>query len=434
MKILLVRPKNYGSFGVLRFVNVEPLELEYLSSICKEEGAEIEVYDGSIESRRFEDKYHEFPFDAVALSGYINSIDTIEGYAEYIKGKNNDTRVIVGGVVAEVVPELMYSPDIDIVVHSGGFEPFRELLQCSFNGDIYKNIKGICYREKNLWIKSERRIFDIKSLSVPDRTHFYKNCSKFRYLHYKPVAIIKTSYSCPYNCSFCYCKKLNNGSYVFMDMEQVASEIKSTDCDNIWIVDDVFLLSRHRVLEFVEMIKRNGIRKSFIVYSRADFIVDNRDILPALKEIGISMVIVGLEAADNKSLSDFNKCTDEDMNKKCVQYLNENNIECTGLFIAGIDYTKEDFKKLGKWIKESNLKTYTVSVFTPLPGTDSYEKYSDSITTSDYSKYDFLHLNMDPINMGRRAFYYEFLKLHSSYVINLLKEVLGKFGDFFNSR
>jgi len=391
---------------------VEPLELEYLSSICKEEGHVDEIYDGSMDRRRFEDKYRDFSFDAVAISGYINSVDIIKKYAQYIKEKNKHTKVIVGGVVAEVVPELLYSQNIDIIVHSGGFQPFRELLRCGFDSNSYKDIKGICYREKDQWIKNKEGIFDIRSLNAPDRSYFYKNMSKTRYLNYKPVAIMKTSYSCPFNCNFCYCKKLNCGNYVCMDMEQILEEIKSINCHNIWIVDDVFLIDRQRILSFVEAIKREGIKKNFIVYSRADFIVQNRDILPQIREAGIVMVIVGLEAVDNENLKDYNKCTDEDINKKCVQYLHENHIECTGLFIAGIDYTKEDFKKLRKWIRDSKLKIYTVSIFTPLPGTEIYDKYKDTITTNDYSKYDFLHLHMDPIHMSRKAFYYEFLKLN----------------------
>jgi len=426
MNILLVRPKNPSSLGVLKFVNVEPLELEYLASICLEEGGEYEIYDGSIEKRKFRNKFSEFSFDAVVFSGYINSINTIKEYAKYIKGKNKNTVVIVGGVVAEVVPELLYSLDIDIIVHSGGFEPFRKLLQCGFDYNSYKGMEGICYREGGSFIKNDRNIFDIKSLTLPDRSHFYANSNKFRYLNYRPVAIMKTSYSCPYKCNFCYCRKLNGGNFVFMDMENILSEIKGIHCGTIWIVDDIFLLDRERVLSFVEGIEREGILKNFIVYSRADFIVNNEDLLPLLKKIGIVMAIVGLEAINDENLKGYNKMTDKDMNKKCVELLQGSGIECTGLFIAGIDYKKEDFKNLRRWIKESSLSTYTVSIFTPLLGTEAYEKYKAQMTTGNYSRYDFLHLIINPIYMGRKTFYYEFFKLHIPYIQSFLKEKILK--------
>lgn len=134
------------------------------------------------------------------------------------------------------------------------------------------------------------------------------------------------------------------------------------------------------------------------------------------------MVIVGLEAADDENLRDYNKLTDKNMNKDCIMYLHENNIECTGLFIAGIDYTKKEFKNLRRWISTSSLKTYTVSIFTPLPGTEVYDRYKNKITTKSFRKYDFLHLIINPLHMGRIAFYYEFLVLHLPYIRTFFKE------------
>ncbi len=421
MKLLLVRPKNRLSLGVLSFVNVEPLELEYLAAVCNEETADYEIYDGSIDRQNFQRKYARFDYDAVVISGYINSIDTIKSDAAYIKQKSAGAKVIVGGVVAEVVPELLYSSDIDIIIHSGGFEPFRKLLQGGMSLDSCSGLRGICYREGERWIRNEREVFDIKALPTPDRTHFYTSSHRFRYLHFKPVAILKTSYSCPYGCNFCYCRKLNGGSYVFMELDQIITEIKSIQCENIWIVDDIFLFDRQRVAAFIERIKAENIKKQFIVYSRADFIVDHADLLAGLKEIGLEMVIVGLEAADNESLESYNKHTNGDMNRDCIQLLQQNGIECTGLFITGIDYRKQDFRRLRKWIWDSGLRIYTLSVFTPLPGTESYEVYKDRLISGEYSRYDFLHLQVEPSHLGRKTYYLEFAKVYIPYIRRWLK-------------
>lgn len=246
LKILLVRPKNISSIGVLNFVKVEPLELEYLASVCTIENAEYEIYDGTIDKKSFKKKFKKIDFDAVALSCYINSVDIVKDYAAYVKKKNKETKVIAGGVVAEVVPELLYSPHIDIIVHSGGFEPFRRLLKSDFKEGSWKNIRGIAYRDGEWWIKNQEEIFDISYLPLPDRSHFYNNKDRFRYLNYKPLAVMKTSWSCPYECSFCYCKKLNRGNYIFRDVDSIIEEIKTIDCPNIWIVDDIFLLDRQK--------------------------------------------------------------------------------------------------------------------------------------------------------------------------------------------
>lgn len=407
--------------GILSLVNVEPLELEYLTAICLEENVKCEIYDGCIEGN-FKRKFRQITFDVVVLSGYINSVDVMKEYARYIKLKNKNTKIIIGGVVAEVVPELLYSKDVDIIIHSGGFEPFRELLKINFDFNLAKSIIGICYRDVDVWIKNSFQVFNIKKLPIPNRRHFYKNAKKFIYLKYHPTAIMKTSYGCPYKCNFCYCKNLNGSAFISMDLDQIIAEIKSIHTHTIWIVDDIFLLDRERFLAFGERIEKENIKKNFIVYSRADFIVNNKELLPFIKKTGIEMVIVGLEAVDDNSLNSYNKLTNESINKKCVEFLHENHIECMGLFIAGIDYTKEDFRNLRLWIKDAALRIFTISVLTPLPGTELYEKYKDKLTSKDFRKYDFLHLHIDPLHMGRKTFYYELCKVYIPYLLPILKK------------
>lgn len=416
MKLLLVRPKTHRLPSVLNFVNVEPLELEYLAAICKEEGTDYAIYDGSIEWKDLTKQYHFADYKAVVMSGYINSIDRIKRDAAYIKRISPGTKVVVGGVMAELVPELFYSPDIDVIVHSGGPETFRRLIRFNFDKGLCSSMNGICYSDQGSWHRNPLEIFHIEDLPIPDRKHFNQNDKRFHYLHYNSVALIKTAYSCPYKCNFCYCKNLNGGIYTTMKLDQMIREIKAVEHKTIWIVDDVFLIESGQAEAFADRIKKEQIKKNFIIYSRADFIAENRNLLPDLKEAGVEMVIVGLEASDNSDLKSYKKNTDEEINRKCVEYLKENQIKCTGLFIANTDFNRNDFRHLRKWIKEVSPDLYTISIFTPLPGTEIYEAYKPDITTFDYKKYDFLHLILTPSNLGKIAFYFEVYKLYIPFL------------------
>lgn len=426
LKALLIRPKIKKNMGVLNFVNVEPLELEYLAGILKEEKWEYQIYDGSISKKDFKKEYKENDFDIAFFSPYINGIDVVKEYAKYLKEVNKEIKVIVGGVVAEVVPHLLFSPYIDIIVHSGGFLPVEKLILGNFKEDILPYIKGISYRVKEKFIENEKQVFHINSLPHIDRSHFYENSKKFKYLNYKKVALMKTAYSCPYDCNFCYCRKLNNGKYVTLNMESIIKEIKEIKVDNIWIVDDTFLFSRGKAIEFIEEINKNGIKKRFIIYARADFIDRNYDLLKDLKEAGIVMIIVGLESVEDKDLEYFNKKTNNDINKNSVKYLNESGIECMGLFIAGIDYKIEDFKRLRRWIKEMDLKKYTISIFTPLPGTSLFEKWEKNLIAKDYKKYNFLNLVIKPIYLRKSCFYFQLYISYLPYISSYFKEKFRK--------
>ncbi|MCL2383695.1 MAG: hypothetical protein FWC79_06170 [Oscillospiraceae bacterium] len=93
-----------------------------------------------------------------------------------------------------------------------------------------------------------------------------------------------------------------------------------------------------------------------------------------------------------------------------------------------IDAEKEYFKKLYEFIEKHNLYLSTISVLTPMPGTEQYEKYKDRITVKDYKKWDFVHLIMNPTKMSKFTFLTEFYKLYYKLLkLNIKAKVFAKF-------
>lgn len=444
MNILLVRPRYENLFFRINFINVEPLELEYIYTILRNDGHNCAIYDGQVEKHGLEKALREYKPDIVAISGYVIVKDKMIKYSELVKSYDPQIRVIIGGVHAELNYADFYVPTIDYVVHSGGYEPFRKLVGSIGKPGLLPGIKGICYRNiEDLWFFNEREIFDPKDLPIPDRGHFYRHKHSFNYLLYGSCAVVKSAYGCPYNCSFCYCCLLNGGEYLTRDMEEVVEEIRGIDCDLIWIVDDTFTVGRERVLKFVELIRAHGIKKRFILYGRSDFISENEDIIAELADIGVTSFIVGLEAVDNTRLDDYNKCATVENNQRCVEILHKYDIDCAGLFIIGTDAVKADFNKLITWVRRMKLKFITASVFTPFPGTPAFEKYKEQLITHDYEKWDLLHLVMKPSNMTERGFYFQLYKLYAriafvnkgigdfslkyiSYILRMIKEFVRR--------
>jgi len=279
------------------------------------------------------------------------------------------------------------------------------------NGLLTK-INGLCYKnEQGLWKCNDLVPIDINSLPIPDRTFFYKNKENFRYLDLTSVATIKTSFSCPFTCNFCYCTLLAGGRYNTRNLDLVIEELKNIDARNIQIVDDDFLVDRNRLIEFIRLVKENKIEKTYICYARADFVARNSDIVETLADIGFKYFLVGLEAVTDEELTGYNKQTGADVNKKCVEVIRATSAHCIALMIAPIDATKEYFDKLYKWVLNNDIKYVTVSIFTPIPGTPLYNEYKDRITSKDIEDWDFLHLVVDPVNLSRREFYRQHNKL-----------------------
>ena len=413
MNLLLVRPKSLNIIANINLINLEPLELQYLYTVATLEKVNCEILDCLYDERSLEEVLSSFKPDMVAISGYITQEPVIIEYSKIIKNHDANIKVVVGGVHAEVNYKRFYVDTIDFIVRSSSLEPFKELLHLTEDGyyEALGSIAGILYRIGSSWYENKPLAIDPDKLPIPDRRHFNLYKHNYRYLGFTPCAIVKTAFSCPYQCNFCFCRKVNSGHYAARNIELVVEEIEGIECDNIHIVDDSFLLNVERVNKFISLIKEKGIKKNFIFYSRADFIVNNEELIEELAAIGTKGIIVGLEAIDDSTLDSYTKATSKDFNEQCVNMLKKYNIECIALFIVNIDATKEDFNKLYKWIKDRGLHYATASIFTPVPGTDIFEQYKDEIITDNIEHWDFLHLVLEPKNMSRKAFYLEFYKL-----------------------
>lgn len=432
MRVLLIKPEFKNVFTKLSLITTEPLELEYMSAICKNNNVEVKICDLTIRGKSLKYMLKNFKPNIVAITANFVHIYSVKKYVKIIKKFDSSIVTIVGGPHAEVMPEDFQFEGIDIISSSGGFKPFETII--TSKGKInYQKIKGISYCKENKWYKNEKETFDVTTLPFPDRTHFYQNIKKYKYVTMKPCAIIKTSYSCPHNCNYCFSTLLNGGKYLCRDPKNVVEEIKGINCDNIWIVDDTFYVNKNNLDEFIYLIKKENINKKFSLYFRADFIANNPDYMKKLAEIGVKMCAVGLEVIDDEVLEKYNKNSSVNIILKALEILKECNITCIGLLMIDIDADRSYFKKLYKFIKKHELYLSTISILTPMPGTEQFEKYKNRIMTNDYRKWDFVHLTIEPTQMSKFTFYMEFYKLYVKLAMLILKNKVLSFKYFISA-
>ena len=425
MKVLLVKPEFKNAFTKLSLITTEPLELEYMSAICKRNNVEAQICDLTIPGKSLKYWLKNFQPDIVAITANFVHIYSVRKYVKIIKQYNTEIKIVIGGPHAEVMPQDFYFEGIDIVTHSGGFKAFETLINSP--NISYQHIKGISYRDGDNWIQNEKEIFDVTTLPFPDRSHFNKNKKRYKYVTMRPCAILKTSYSCPCNCNYCFSTLLNGGKYLCRDPKNVIEEIKTIDCDNIWIVDDTFYVNKELLDEFIEQVKKENIKKNFSLYFRADFIAANPDYMRRLAEIGVKMCAVGLEVIDDEILEKYNKRSSVNIINTALSVLKEVNITCIGLLMIDIDAEKSYFDKLYRFIKKHELYLSTISILTPMPGTGQYEQYKNRIFTNDYRKWDFVHLTIEPTNMKATTFYRKFYGLYVKLAFLILKNKLLSF-------
>ena len=427
MKVLLVRP---GAPNALSFTNIldsEPLELEYLHTGLKAAGYEDMIYDYICQNKPFRVVLKDYDPDVVAITGYITQENMMKKFCMQAKKYNPYITTIVGGVHAQINTKVFYTEFIDYIAKSESVDAFVEIVTYTglkkgiinandiSNKDLIKepeNINGLCYKlEGGKWHSNPMIPIDINSLPIPDRTFFYENRKHFRYLDLTEAANIKTSFSCPYNCKFCYCTLLNHGRYRERDLNLVIEELKGIDAENITISDDDFLVNEKRLREFIRLVRENNIKKTYVCYARADFVASHPEIVGELADIGFKYFLVGLEAISDEELNDYNKGTNKEHNARAIEVINSTSAQCIGLMIVGLSATKKDFDNLYDWIVKHELIHVTISIFTPIPGTPLYEEYKDKLITDKIEHWDFLHLVVEPENISRNKFYLYYRRL-----------------------
>ncbi len=120
MKVLLIRPRpDPDSIGLQSFMMCEPLELEYAAAYLERFGHQVTILDMILERAPLEGLLRDHAPDVVGVTGYLNHVGVMKDYARRIKRHDSRCWVVVGGVHAEVEPEVFEDPDIDFVLHVG---------------------------------------------------------------------------------------------------------------------------------------------------------------------------------------------------------------------------------------------------------------------------------------------------------------------------
>ncbi|MCL2873386.1 MAG: cobalamin-dependent protein [Defluviitaleaceae bacterium] len=411
MKVFLVRPNlNKEITTVRNFMFGEPLGIECVSTIFKEQGHEVVILDFMAESKRNFKKYIEkYDPDIIGFTSQCSDITNIKILAEEVKQINKKIVVLAGGVQAIITPEAYFDKNIDYVFKATTRENIKQLLN-QIQNNTNEEIMGVFSRKlkyqstisacSNEYVKADR-----------ESTDKYRN--QYKYAGYQPVAIIQTSYGCRNYCSFCLRVRLEGSKVTELPIEDVVDEIESLNESNVMICDSDFLINEKRLIEFLDLLEKRNIKKTYICYGSVNSILEKEYLFDRLSNNGLKAVIVGMESFDEAQLKQWNKKATVGENHKAKQVLNNSKIACWGTFILHPDFSKKDFKQLRKSLKILKPEFISFTPLVPHPLTPLYEEYKDRLIYSkeDYEKWSFGDVVVYPSKMSLKRYYWEVLKL-----------------------
>lgn len=348
----------------------EPMALLHIAAQLKNANYKVDVVDGIIESLSKEEltkRLLESNCDVFAFTLYDTSEEDIIDIMKEVKKNKPNAVIMTGGPYPTMEYEkiLKKYDVIDYITVGDGDQVYINYLNAIKNNESPLNIKNLAYRDENgNVVLTEREVVNLDDQVPTDRMFAQQVIDKGFSLG------VNTSRGCAHACcSFCYLKDYQTVSCQpkirYRSPEKVINELKDLierfNIDKVTFCDDDFFGTNieglKRACEIFKLLIENNIKLDIYVIGRVktmQFMIEH-DMLPLMKQAGVSCVYLGFDSYNDDILKRYQKgCTVSDINT-VVSALHENGIRINpGLItfepVLNIDHVKNNielFKILG---------------------------------------------------------------------------------------
>ena len=415
MKILLVKPYNQSD-------HIQPsLGLGYLATALRKAGQDVHILD-CIKDRITIDKFPEllrrYHPDVLGLQCYTFDLPYIGQALRIAKKVNKDIITIVGGPHPTALPEEMMrreGSDLDFLFAGEAEIGFPKLVQAIEKGDKdLSTIPGLVFRDRDT-IKMNPRIVveDIDSLGYPawDLIHpqRYPECQHGAFFKQFPIAPIMVTRGCPYPCTFCAGNLVSGKKIRRRSIDSVLSEIimlkKDFGIKEFHIIDDNFTMDAEYTKDFLRRLKALDLGMSWAVPNGVRMDSLDEEMLRLMKEAGLYLISLGIESGSDDVLRSMKKGITTGKMRSCIKMIDAAGIDMAGFFILGFPgETVRTMNETVKFAAQLPLKRANFFTYLPFPGTESYQKLSDSgeLKDVDWESFYFTNAAFTPRGLTRK--------------------------------
>ncbi len=409
MKVLLIQPPSVPEWS--RHVYAyEPLALEYLGAGLKQDGHAVQILDARFDSD-VERTFGQMQPEVVGLTAFTVHVPWVKQTAERLKAIQPRLFIIVGGHHATVRPADFNSAAIDAVVIGEGVFTMRELLAKRQTGQPFDSIPGLALPGTPQRLTPSRPYTDLDALPFPDRSLTARYRQRYFGEWLKPLASIRTSLGCAWQCNFCALWAITGGKYLRRQPENIIAELRTIAEENVFFCDDESMIDVRRMGRLADLIRQAGLRKRYFLYGRVDTIVKHPELFAKWRDIGLTQVFVGLESFSDSRLRRMKKGTTVAQQLEAVKILHDLGVLVYGSLIVESDFSREDFRELVQFVRKLDLRHASFAVMTPFPGTRLYAEREKELLSQEPELFDLLHTLL-PTKLPLPEFYSEFAALY----------------------
>mgnify|MGYP001607504722 CR=1 FL=1 len=310
--VVLIHPSPYKRdiYEKVKVIDNIPIAIWYLGSYLESEGLSVILIDFESDPNALE-KLTSVGKDArlIAITMMTAQVNHGLGIARFIKGEIGNIPIVVGGVHSTLYPtETVKSEYIDFTVQGEGEIVLLELISAiKENKRNYANIGGLSYKSNGKVFFNKVKNKFVDHLSYPDLDYALLGGRR------ASLALV-TSRGCPYDCAFC-CNKviLERTTFKTWSLKKIMHEVKKAldlGISDIFFWDDNFFQKKHRLLSFLEEIKKLDKKFTWFGNTRADYFNERYisvELLSELNRNGLTRVSIGAESGSQRMLDYMQK-------------------------------------------------------------------------------------------------------------------------------
>jgi radical SAM superfamily enzyme YgiQ (UPF0313 family) len=339
-----------------------PLGLEIVAAALAPHAEAIDVIDLRRERGATTDFIRK-DTDLVCFS--VNWEQQIGFIRNEIRSVPPEILTIVGGRHVTEDPDRWLSacPNIDILVRGDGEQIVGEIAR----GRPLDQITGISYRRGGETVHSAAH----ECVPVHNGLYPHRDLRRYTYtldfggLKGRLFDTVASSRGCPFNCKFCSFSLNPWGekrSWSARSPESVVREIEEIDADIVGFLDDIFTHDPDRVSAICDLLMARGIRKRYAVNARIE-IARRPDVLRKMERAGFSLLLLGIESAQDRTLRSMRKGFDTRQVREYFRVLRKSRMLLLGYFIVGnIGETEAEMRQIVPFARELGLDLLNLCV------------------------------------------------------------------------
>jgi radical SAM superfamily enzyme YgiQ (UPF0313 family) len=262
--------------------------------------------------------------------------------------------VVIGGPHAKYYLEDVKKEPWDYVVPADGQRPAVEIMRGTAVGRVLWDMMS-----KWDWAYTHRP--DRSSLESIDLLSKYKY-----FLDGRRCTTMLTALGCPERCTFCEEAQTAVRWRSISSIQNEIEDIQALGYGGVYIFDDLFAIALAKIEPICTLLHEHNLIYRCNGQSR----YFNENFARLLAETGCREIAFGAETGSQKILDTIQKRTTVAMNYRFVELCKKYGIPCKAFLMIGLPgETRETIAETEKFIRDTQLSDFQLSIFYPYRGT-----------------------------------------------------------------